>query len=298
MKILYTNDWHLTDKRPLNRIDTDFFEVQFKKVSQILKIATERGVDSIIHGGDWFDAPRVDFAVLNELIRLFKAYGVGEKIPTIQTVIGNHDIFGYNLESVKKSVLGTLLRTGLVKIVEGDGAVHITTNHTVDIYKSIKAKVIVTHNLVSPNPVPYPFILCDEIAPYAKDKIILCGHKHYNFLYENKAQNCIMVNTGCLVRTSTSEKNHMPYVVIIDTDAMTVEKVPLTVAQRGEYIFDLTLRNKEEKKTFNIDEFVKDLKTTKFSHSDIREIFAEFVKDKKVDPETLEEAFRRIDLVK
>jgi len=288
MKVLYTNDWHLTDKRPLNRVDKEFFTTQFEKVEEILKIAKKYKVDVMYHGGDWFDHPRVDLWVINELIRLLSMY----KIPIV-TAIGNHDIFGYNIVSVKKSALGTLLRSGLVKISKH--AVHIATNHTVDLYKNIDSNVIVTHNLVSPNPVPYPFILCKDLAPHVKGKIVLCGHKHWSFYYKDKANDCIMINTGCLVRTSVSEKNHMPYVVILDTETKKGGKVFLKCAKKGEDVFDLTSKKKQDTVKFDIDSFVQELKTTKFSRSDVMEVFNEFVKDKKVDKEVLDEACKRIE---
>ncbi|MEM2174433.1 MAG: metallophosphoesterase, partial [Candidatus Micrarchaeia archaeon] len=180
---VFTSDWHLRGLPPSTIQTEGFLDLLFNRLSTILG----RQVDFIIHGGDFFDSYVCDdISLLNQVISLLK-----ECNKKIYIVPGNHDLIGYEQKSILWTSLKTLENAGLLKIlppglnvIEGINfyVVYPTKDHGPHIYSGLKDCFVLTHNLVSTVKMPFKVTLTDEIAPYLKQCIVLCGDLHYPFV--------------------------------------------------------------------------------------------------------------------
>lgn len=102
VKFLFVGDWHLRGTNPRNRID-DYKETAKQKLKEVFKIAVDHGVDAILQPGDIFDRPEVGIAVLLEYAEVLKECPVD-----IYCTLGNHDIYGYNVDSYYRTSLRLL----------------------------------------------------------------------------------------------------------------------------------------------------------------------------------------------
>lgn len=162
MKFLYVGDLHHDELEPVSRID-DFNETRKEKISEILSIARNNNVKAILHGGDFFNRPKMsnEFVTsvmemwneklipidIQELTFQFQAgtlseqeymnalhqYKVGN-IPFI-SIIGNHDLIGENMDSYPKTSLNVL---------ETSGFLHIATKENPIIFQDNGISVAIT----------------------------------------------------------------------------------------------------------------------------------------------------------
>lgn len=155
MKFLYVGDLHQDELIPIHRMD-DFNETRKEKISEILKIAKDNNVNAILHGGDFFNRPKMsnEFVTsiietwneqlisidIQELTFQFKAGIISEKeylqainqykqntIPFI-SIIGNHDLIGDNIESYPKTSLNVLETSGFLHIVDKENPIIFKEN--------------------------------------------------------------------------------------------------------------------------------------------------------------------------
>lgn len=123
MKLLYITDTHIRGTSPRSRLD-DFPRTLLAKLEEVLELARHHRVTAILHGGDLFDRPDVAPAVALEFLRVLR----NAPCP-IYGVAGNHDLFGFNPETVSRTMLGLfdgfqlfqLIRPGQVVWLEEAG---------------------------------------------------------------------------------------------------------------------------------------------------------------------------------
>lgn len=292
MRWLFTTDWHICDRRPGARIDSDFFAIQLAKIEEILTIASTYKVDRILHGGDLFDRPLMDLHIINTVIEVLK-----KATAPIEIVLGNHDLLGYNENTVARTALGTLLKAGVIKETTLSH-VNVTNKHQVNLYQ-LPGPIIMTHNMVSPTELLFDHLLCKDIAPICPNTVVLCGHYHTAFTYYDKTYNTTFVNTGNLVRTSIAEASHAPYVVIGEDNAI-LERVFIKAAQSGNQVFDLQAHTefKQREKSFN--KFVTSLQEAKSitEGHDLISLITTTAFKEKIDERIRQEALRRVAFAK
>lgn len=100
MKILYLTDTHIRGTSPRNRLD-DLPQALLEKLREVVELAREHRVSAILHGGDLFDRPDVAPAVALEFLRVLM-----EAPCPIYGIAGNHDVFGFNPQTVPRTMLG------------------------------------------------------------------------------------------------------------------------------------------------------------------------------------------------
>ena len=106
MKLAIVGDPHVIDLKPRCRKD-NYFDVVLGKIETVL---TEN--DIVIFLGDIFSHPTVPFLHLNRIIELFAKY----RHKQIISIVGNHDVYSYNIGSLPKTTLGLLDTIGLVDV--------------------------------------------------------------------------------------------------------------------------------------------------------------------------------------
>lgn len=280
MRILFTVDWHLSGAKPSSRVDIDFIETQVRKVTEVFNIANELKVDMIIHGGDITDKARTPYLIINKIIPLFKE----NKIP-FEAVIGSHDTVGYNLESLDYTGLGNLIKSGYIKILDQVDMEGFHCKVISKVPEGYENKILVMHDMVSPEPLPFSYISLEEIASKNKNVIVLSGHLHKQF--KKVVNGCLFVNPGPLVRTDISEINIKPSVAIIDTETREVKFIELTSALPGNKVFAIEKVQELKSRELAFQCFVESL-GQRFCNINIEEVLLNIANEKKIDPVVVE----------
>lgn len=123
-RTLYVTDTHLRGTKPVSRLEKDYLRTQINKLTEVVELARKHQVSAIFHGGDLFDRPDTADAVAREFGKILLA----APCPII-VIGGNHDEFGYNVNSLARTKLGLLdgwnmvrlLHPGQVYWIEADG---------------------------------------------------------------------------------------------------------------------------------------------------------------------------------
>ena len=287
----------MCSRRPQRRIDENFFSNQLIKVRNIVDLFIEKKVDFCIHGGDMYDIPDLpDFLLLNNVIPEFKrlkSAGIDFYIN-----LGSHDLFGYNMESVYTTAVGSLIRYGLLKLPAETETIkgikfkfiNAKTKHTLDLYRDLgDAHIVVSHNMLVPQSVPYDHILFSDLN-FCK-QVFLCGHYHKQFAVRDGSN--IFLNPGPVIRTSIVEAEHKPSAMVITVPDNIV--VPIKVnnyyLKHERNVFDLNSvvadKEKEEKVTLTV-------KNTKFESYDLIELADKLGAENNTSADVMVEVKRRL----
>lgn len=295
-KFIFTTDWHICFKQPGTRTD-DIFKTQLDKLNAFVDICNQELPDFIIHGGDLFDSPRsVDPSVLNKTISILRKL----KAP-MYYIPGSHDIYGYNLNSYKQAFIGTLASANCLNILNEKGIYQFPgklfvgvmpcqlTNDVKDYIIFKDCDIIVSHNMITEESVPYNHILISELAQLFTKKIFLCGHNHKPFyVMEN---NNLFVNTGPLIRTSITEVGIKPHISVFVKNNLNVSYYEkLIPCNEDVFIKQEVSDSKEPEITFN-----DVLKNTDLVFSNIYEVLDHIVTQLNIDTKYSELLKRRLE---
>lgn len=109
LRWMFVGDLHLNSATPVSRKD-DYAEAMLDKVENLAKFANENEVDFVVLGGDVFHTKSQPDGFLVFVTLAFRKF----KMP-VYTIVGNHDILYTNVDSVRRTPLGVLLSSGVVK---------------------------------------------------------------------------------------------------------------------------------------------------------------------------------------
>jgi DNA repair exonuclease SbcCD nuclease subunit len=280
---------------------------QFDELRDILELSREHEVDFLVHGGDFFDNRKPSHQLVVHLLDWFKLLD-----KPVYTVIGNHDLLGYNLDSVKNSGLGVLLESGAVDKIDG----HMQWDESKIVIKSIHStldfqtqylfddqykdyfKIAVSHNYVIPSEtMPFGFIHPRDIATNAN--LVLCGHYHMPFDYcvhDRTDDNTRWINPGAISRWSTADRNKMPQVLLLEVKNgnYTLTHIPLKSAKPGFEIFDLELLNASKEREQDIAAFAKSLESVSFQAVDIESMIKKLGAEQAIEKPILDIVLNKI----
>jgi len=136
--------------------------------------------------------------------------------------------------------------------------------HTVDMYRGLKNKIVLSHNLISPIDVPFPHILTKDIAPVVDQCLFLCSDLHMPFteFYDT----CAFLNPGPLIKSSLSDKAveagyfkifFDPSVFVFQFKKVLFPDATITeVERKTTYIREFTEKIVIHQDTFSIDDLV------------------------------------------
>lgn len=259
MKLLFFTDTHIRSTNPRNRID-DFYKSTIDKLKEIRDYANDNKVDYVIHGGDLFDRPDSAIKPTSEVGKILSSFHM-----PIFIVAGNHDIFGYNQETLSRTMLGLLDSFELLRLIPEDGllleseeidVLLVATPYSSELdldknnyiikkedYK-YKADLIINiaHGFLTDRPfLKYvPHILINEILDTDAD-ITLSGHYHTGYktqVIEGK----YFSNPGSMVRISNSisEMTRRPKFIELDLnkEGIKLTDIYLKSAKAGDEVLD------------------------------------------------------------
>lgn len=291
MKILHITDSHGTVKAPESR--TDIYYLAFlRKLYELKYVIKQNDIKLIIHTGDLFHSPRVSDKFTGQVAEIIKSYNI-----PMYVVPGNHDIDGYNIDTLDQTKLGLLYKTGIVKELDRvKSPIQLKSqkeNLIINIsgqeyYKDIDTgiesdfkmqtnsyadfNILAIHGYLCDKP-QNPNIahtLCQNIITDAD--VILSGHFHESFTYNG--QDFSVYNPGSLMRVEQNSynKKHKPQYGILDIhrDSNGIVKHSYTlhefkIAEDSDKVFDYTKAQESKKTLITLDNFKNSISNTNFN---------------------------------
>jgi DNA repair protein SbcD/Mre11 len=300
MKFLYLTDTHFRSERPAHRID-DIYKNQFEELGEVSNLVLEHDVDFIVHGGDVFHHNRPS----HELVRDLIGWARYTNVP-IYVVPGNHDLSGYNPNSISSVGLGVLFESELFiqldEKVFAEEKVYFkgvlpevqphNDEYNLDGRWDGHTRIIVSHNYISPTPLMFPYLPTKEVKTNAH--LFLLGHLHEPS--DVTIGNTRFINPGALARWGIDEANRIPTVLLIEIEngKIDVQHIPLSCAKKAEEIFDLTKVGAQKEKEDQLKSFMESLENTSFETNDIEQLVLAAGKNQGVEERILNKSLEKI----
>jgi exonuclease SbcD len=316
MRLLYFTDDHKRGTSPEKRKDN--FPLTLRhKLDEVVNIAREQEVDYVLHGGDFFDVPSPALSICADFLEVYQRFDV-----PVFTIPGNHDLFGHNIETLQRTMLGFAARLGIVHLVgrepiylEKKGVrVQLTgqgyhfemdrrdrkLDYVVE-KKDCDYAVHMVHGMLlqrSLFPGAY-YTLIEQIWDTEAD-FTLAGHNHLGFP-DTEKDGKYFLNPGALVRLSNhqQEMKRPVQVVVIDLSGSrpVYEKIRLKSAAPGEDVLDRSRLEEAAFREQKLASYMAEVKAAgNYQRTDIRVLLEEIARAEKLPAVVIEEALRRIAL--
>lgn len=305
MKLLLTGDLHLFRKQPRNRTD-DFRQTLLNKFKWLFDLATDKMCDAIIQPGDFFDHPRVSFEDLAVLYGII--HNNFARIP-IYAVYGQHDLFNHNLEKGHKTPLHFLQTIGLVKIVPNEcipiqamldkqesGRVWVSGaswGEEVPEPKEGVFNILVTHRMAIKDDDSKlwegqeGFVTAQELLDF-RFNLVVVGDNHNQFITHDKKRFSTLFNLGSLGRSNIDQTEHIPKVVIYDTDTRKYEEYEVPIQPASE-VFDLSKVEEAKERDERIVNFAETLSSGENVALDFLQNLRTFMRQEELDEDVRNE---------
>ena len=243
MKLLIFTDSHIRASTPRSRID-DYPTAMWEKFRQISQIIVEQGINTVLIGGDLFDAPDPSTSIVNSYLQLFTYWNI-----PIYSIVGSHDKFGYNDNTLYRTGLGTLIASGIIKLLDKTQRIGYNTqiagvshsydldeNPATDYYRkklnTDEYLIQICHGMTLDG--PWGFGKHTNVRDIKTEAdLLMCGHYHPGFK-PTQVENTTIINVGSLGRTENIQRQYSPGVVMITTDTPGEESwefIPLNVPE-------------------------------------------------------------------
>lgn len=273
MKFLFFTDVHAKSQNPAGRKD-NYLSTVIYKLHQVSIIGNTHHVDFYMCGGDLFDIPSPSNACVTRISRVLRNF---EK--PIYTVVGSHDHFNYNFETLERSALGILDASGVVYIcketldfpdsvfyfshhsnVSQKGVNDFTVTKKFDLSNN-KKHVHIIHNSFFDKPIMGEYFLPEEY-PNTFMNLVLSGHIHIPFSAKN-SDGVVFENPGSLLRVKRNEDHH-PSVLVIDTQNLHIQRFEIP---HGEDVFKERQEEIDSVSDVDFSSFFTELETADLSNS-------------------------------
>ncbi len=309
MKLLFIGDIHSRPTNPRNRKD-NYAEALRAKLLECWEIAKTYDVAAVIQPGDIFHTPETTIRNLLDMVDILKKCPV-----TFYTTPGNHDLFGYSLESFPRTSLHLLdllcdnVHVSLDKFpAYGLDAIVDFRPYVPDIdsnrehYQIKKAlKILVIHGMLLDHNLPYEARYTNLYHLETNADIILSGHDHIGYGVIKRKDSKLFVNPGALMRLTASEAEmrRPVQVAVIDTETRTAELVPLKTARPAEEVLDRSKLEAKQERIYAMEEFAALIKTSQGATlQNLDEIVTTIGKQEAVSDEIVQKAVELLREVK
>lgn len=288
MKILHITDSHATVKAPKSRQDVYYYSF-LRKLYEVGYIVKHSNIDLILHTGDLFHSPHISDKFTGQVAEIIKTFNV-----PMYVVPGNHDIDGYNIDTLEQTKLGLLYKTGVVRELDRLNPLKLSTtinNNKINIaisgqeyYPYIDSgnaddflmqqteadlNILCIHGYIADKP-QNPNIKHTLISNINTDAdIVLSGHFHQSFCVERN-DGVGFYNPGSMMRTEQNEynKTHMPSYGILEISCdnegvfYNYELHKFKTALASDIVFDFNNKIIEQQKIITLDTFKYTLSNT------------------------------------
>ena len=320
IKLLYMGDIHIRGTNPRNRKD-DYKEALKAKLREIFSLAKYKEVEAIICAGDIFDRPEVTNGVLLEFAEVFKE----NKIP-FYTTAGNHDVYGYNLDTYNRTSLRVMELIVPNLHVINDPNENVFIEDKVDSQNAVSLSFMPYNQQIDKDGYGYspgrPFkgfkihtahgMLLDH-DPKVFDRfttvqdveteadLILTGHDHTGYGIYKRADGKTFVNCGAICRLSASESEiertiQVALITVEDNKLQDIELIPLQSAKSGTEVLDRSKIEAEQKRQYAMEEFSSLIQDKQGNTAvvDVNAIVEAIAEKEKYKPEVVQIALDKI----
>lgn len=289
MKFLFMTDTHGRTNSPISRKD-DFPSAILKKMRWCVDKANDEG-RMILHGGDWVNRPDTAPTFISMMASILGLCENG-----VVGILGNHDIYGYNTDSFRRTPMSIVNACNQIHILpndesvllEGDGVrVYISgvSSHALldkngrtedyctprkDKPKAVdEIRIHIVHGFLTdhdwPESVPYTKI--QDVLDTDAD-ILLTGHEHtgYGIFTNNDTTFC---NPGALGRVSAAVGDVNRSVQVADIDVflengcakynVSLVSLPDTIALPADEVLDRERLEAEKRTAQQIESFAEQI---------------------------------------
>lgn len=301
MKILITGDMHITDNRPVNRVD-DYGETVLHKTGFIFRTADKEEVSAIVSPGDFTDTPSLSYSEFSDIVDLFKNYS---DIPFLCT-FGQHDMQYRTKVNTALSAFNSaldnfhILQAGAFRVIDHVGFYGCSYDEDpVDPAEVIKSEVhtnvLLIHRMLLNKKIwstQTEFENARSFLRQHKYDLIVSGDNHQSF-ENHTTDNRWLFNCGAMMRNKIDMIDHKPYVVLFDTDTRLHKKIYIPI-EPAEKVFDMRKVTIEKERDENLDAFVSGLSEHKEMSLSIEDNLNHYIKNNKVDKSVVDIIMRSL----
>ena len=340
MKFLYFGDMHYRPTKPENRTD-DFLETQMLKTKEIIALGKKHKVDAFLQPGDFFDTPNPSTEFIAQIGALWHDSNLqdvtnrlkkgemqkGEALEMLEDyipmigIVGNHELYGNNLNILPKTAINLMQSMGLIQFATKDNpyiftkdgiTVAITgTHYHLDIDKPghindyiVEEKlgdihIHMVHGMLSDKPMGkhITHTLVEDIA-HTKADLTITGHDHLGFPL-TQIDGKYFVNPGAVMRLSNDVKEiaRKPKVLLIEATAegVKIEEIPLKTALKGSTVLSREKIMAKKKRESRLEDYKKAVRDAGIAEStDIIEIIQSLADTKEIPKELKDDVLERI----
>lgn len=279
IKLLFTADWHLRGTNPRNRKD-DYKEAVKAKLLEVFQMAELHEVDAIITPGDTWDTFLVSVGTLLEFVDFINE---NNRKP-ILTTFGQHDVQGYNAESLYRTSLALMLRLipNMRLYTDPGKPINLSRNNTKvqltfapytrrmdvqgygyspegDAAISTDAyKIHVAHGTLLDHEPPFDkYTLIEDVVTNAD--LVLTGDYHPGYGLYKRHDGKVFYNPGSLTRLKASaaeiERKIRVGLITVSHMEATVQDLYLRSAKPGEEILDRSRIEAEAAREYSMSQF-------------------------------------------
>lgn len=282
INLIFSGDWHITDKTPENRCD-DYFQTILGKIRFILDLGIKYDAELIIQPGDFCDSPQIPY---DKLIQLINSLTSIDCYSNIYTIFGQHDMRYRTKENTVLSLLHHLSDKGdFVKLIMRHCFLsekfivygYDYGEETIPIKKTDSIVIGVVHRFISLGTPPFwakNSISARKFLHNNSFDVVVSGDNHEGFVYhydndimkshrDNESgvlmkDEKLLVNCGSLTRMNSDQINHKPFVVLFNINTREYKKIYIPI-ELPENIFKIDKIKKEKIENIELDNFIKGL---------------------------------------
>jgi DNA repair protein SbcC/Rad50 len=343
MKFLYFGDKHYRATSPENRLD-DFRETMKRKTEEIIELGKKHKVSAFLQPGDFLDTPNPPLDYVAEVMQMWSGidifdilskltsgepYDQEEVLKSLKNFVpligiaGNHELFGNNLNTLPKTMIGFINKIGLMKFATKENPFYFFTDD------GLKIAITGTHyhlDIDSPEHIDdyvvdeklgdyhihmvhgyltdkskgdlFRHTLIDQIK-HTKADLTITGHDHIGFPI-TEVDGKYFVNPGAIPRLSNDLKeiNRQIKVLLIDITkehGLQLKEIPLKSAVDGNMVLNRTKIIEKKKKEARLEEFKKAVREAGVKKAtDISEIVRDIADNRKLSVTVRDKVVERI----
>lgn len=284
MKFVFMTDLHGRANNPISR--KDFFpDTILKKCEWVVNYANQ--MDAVILcGGDWLQRPDTSPNFIASLAKILMKARRG-----VYSVLGNHDIYSYNIDSFTRTPLYLLFACGIIKLLTNKPTVFagedgkyievtgvsshpmLDKNHETKDYvlkgremRDDTFRIHVVHGFLAnkkwPDQVPHTLI--DDTTEENCADVILTGHEHsgYNVIEKETSVSgnthfITYCNPGSLARVTAGvgDMRDDVRIALIDNNAVCKVSLISVPCKKAEDVLDREKLVEEKKQSHSIEAF-------------------------------------------
>ena len=229
----------------------DFQGSILRKIEEVYEVSRNEGCEFVVCGGDIFNSHRIfSYELLGSAMDLICDSGLDT-----YTVVGQHDLIGYNRETFKSSTLAFVVdRCPSLRVIWEPttvGCVRLAASHVWEDPKDVGShemdrdfvNVLVAHHLLTDKDTVFDIVNTSDFVGWMKDEerydIVLSGDLHCGYSV-HEVDGVWFCNPGSLTRQSTNDRMRSPKFAIIDVEAggiPIIDERELECAQKGDVVF-------------------------------------------------------------